>query len=428
MKKPTKNSFFCLSALLIALGMLSPSLSRAQSHLQILFDKQQSQVFGSENLITLHRGFYLAEDRYIPNKLFRETNFIRKTAGFGYRMVKLLLLDAQITHLVALSQHEVFGHGARFREMDYTKNSFNMNLYWPFGDGSGFANYGTRKVGNKTTAQEYLAINIGGVDGEMLMANNLGAQILLSDTLHYQQGLLYLFSQNNLMLYLWYTRFTPTHKLKASNDMMNFIRSIAGPFLYSHPIDNTYELHKLSLQSLITFANPLQIYSAFSIIYTYGVKGQSKMNKIPMIRMGKVRYLPMLGYALTPFGSQFHFVNYFRFKRMLLSADVAIGDNTFKNFYTLSLKGYNLIENRYIALNAHLDFWNQPVLELDDYNKPTGGNALGGAIKADIMIRPFKLPNKLGLYVETGYKTKGYLRGETLAASFILRYGISLHL
>ncbi len=328
---------------------------------------------------------------------------------------------------IALSQHEVFGHGARFREFEYEKNSFNLNLYPPFGNGSGFSQYGTLKKGYKSpTTQEYMAINIGGVDGEMLLANNIASQTLLDDTLHYRQGLLYVITQNNLLLYLWHTRYTKPENILPGNDMINYMNGIN--YFYPHTTDKTYDIKKLSNQSLISFANPLQIYSAFSILYTYGIKGQKPLKKIPMIKFGTLRYLPAFNYSLTPFGSQYHFINYIRYRSMLFSGDFNMGDNTFNKFFGLSIKGYNIVNKKRITFNLHLDVWNQPELELEKYSLEKLENKIGEAIKMDLMLRPLNRQNKLGLFVQTGYKTKGYLMGETLAESFILRYGISLHL
>ncbi len=418
-------SFFLLKILTISL--LVSLNTKAQSYSQIIFDENQSQNFGSANLITLHKALYLFEDKHLRDTLFKENNFIKKTGGFGYRMAKLLLLDAQIDCFTALLQHEVFGHGARYREYGYKGNSFNLNLYFPFGDGSGFAQRGVLRPGYKSpTYQENISIAIGGVDAEMLLANNITNQMLLDDTLHYRQGLLYLISQNNGLLYLWSTRLENPAKIKSNNDMVAYINDMN--FFYAKPNTEKYNLNTLSNQSLISFANPIQIYSALSILYTYGIKGQKQLSKIPMIKLGNVRYLPAFNYSLTPFGSQYHFINYVRFKSMLLNADFMLGDNAFNNFYGISLKGFNLINKKRITLNFHLDIWNQPNLELDNYSKPTGANQTGGACKVDIMLRPFSKQNKLGLFVQTGYKTKGYITGEALAESFILRYGISLHL
>jgi len=420
--------FFLLRIILIVIIGITISVhSHGQSYSQVIFDKQQSQYFGSDNLITIHHALYSFEDKYIRDTLFRENNFLKKAAGIGYRMAKLLLLDAQVDGFIALAQHEVFGHGARFREFGFEKNSFNLNLYPPFGDGSGYARYGTLKKGWKyPTTQEYMAVNIGGVDGEMLLANNLSSQILLDDTLHYRQGLQYVIAQNNLLLYLWSTRFSKPENISAGNDMVNYMNAIN--YIYPHPTDKVYDVKKLSNQSLISFANPLQLYSAFSILYTYGIKGQKQIKKLPMIKFGNLRYLPALNYSLTPFGSQFHFINYIRYKRMLFSGDFNLGENTFNNFYGVSLQGFNIIDNKRITLNFHIDFWNQPELELDSYLMPAATHKTGEAFKVDLMLRPFKQPNKLGIFLQTGYKTKGYLTGESLAESFILRYGISLHL
>ena len=425
MIKHLRNPFLCGIICLILWQTLSFRVD-GQSNSAIIFDQHQSAVFGSYNLLTLHRGLYTLEDKYIPNQPFRENNFWKKTAGFGYRLVKLLALDAQIDHLMALTQHEVFGHGSRFREFGYTGNSFNLNMYFPFGNGSGFARWGT--LGPKytyPTTQEVMTMQLSGVGGEAQLANDLSAQILSDDTLHYRQGMLYLIAQNNLLLYTFYTRFTPTKNLKAGNDMVNYMNQIN--YLYLIPVGKNYNITRLSNQSLLALANPLQAYAAFSILYTYGIKGQSQLKRLPMIRMGKVRYLPALGYALSPFGGEFHFINYIRYKSILFCGDFSLGDNTFKDFYGISLKGYNILNLKWLALNAHLDFWNQPKLELDSYQKPAVGNDPGAAVKLDMMLHPFKLPHQLGIFLQTGYKSKGYLLGETLAPSFILRYGISMH-
>ena len=399
----------------------------AQSYSPIIYDNQQSQYFGAYNLITLQQSLYSFEDKYIRDTIFKENNFFKKTLGFGYRMSKLILLDGQVDGFIALSQHEAFGHGARYRELGYTSNSFNLNLYPPFGNGGGFAQRGILQSDyTNPTYQENIAVNIGGVDAEMLLANNLANQILLNDTLHYRQGILYLVSQNNLLLYLWHTRYTKPANIKAGNDMVNYINNVN--YFYPHPANKNYDLEKLSAQSLLSFANPVQLYSAFTILYTYGIKGQKQLKKIPMIKFGSVRYLPAFNYSLTPFGSQYHFINYIRYKSILFTGDFNLGDNTFNKFYGVSINGFNLVDKKGIGLNLHFDIWSQPDLELEKYLAPSPVNKIGEAFKIDLMLRPFNRKNKLGLFMQLGYKTKGYITGEPLAESFILRYGISLHL
>ncbi|MEI6851249.1 MAG: hypothetical protein WCL06_00340 [Bacteroidota bacterium] len=405
-----------------------PTHALGQSYSKLVFDGKQSETFGSYNLITAHHVLYGFEDRYLPDTLLRRNTFLKRSVNFSYRLVKLFFLDAQLDGLIALTQHEVFGHGARFREYGFKKNSFNLNLYPPFGDGSGFAQRGTLQAGLKwPTYQENIAVNTSGVQAEMLLANDLTAEMLLNDTLQYRQGLLFLISQNSEMLYLWMTRLQSPSKIKPGNDMANYISSVN--YFYGRGINNLYDIKALSEQSLISTANPMQAYAIYSIVYSYLIKGQKGMYRIPMIPLGKkLRYLPAFNFSLTPFGSQFHFVNYFRYKKMLLSCDIHVGDNRYKDFYGITAKGYNLIDKRWITLNVQADFWNQPRLELEDYALPSSVNLPGGAIKASVMLRPIKLPHKLGLFIEAGYKTKGYMDGEYLAETLLLRYGLSLHL
>jgi hypothetical protein len=399
----------------------------AQSYSQLIFDQHQSEYFGAHNLSTLHHALYSFEDRFLPDTILKKNRFPKRFGNFGYRLVKLYFLDAQFDGFIALMQHEIFGHGARYREFGYKNNSFNLNLYPPFGDASGFAMRGTLRPTYKSpTYQENIAIHTSGVEAEMLLANNIAAEILLNDTVNYRQGLLFLIAQNNELLYLWSTRLTSTAHINAGNDMNNYINDVN--YFYSKPGIKGYDINQLSNQSIISLANPIQVYAAFAIVYSYLIKCRKQMNKIPMIRLGRLRYLPAFNYSLTPFGSRFHFVNYLRFQKMLFSCDFNMSDKHFRDFYGIAFKGYNIINQKWITINAHAEFWNQPILELNQYTMPVSMNKAGGGFKVDILFRPVKLPGRLGLFVETGYKTKGYMDGEVVAESFILRYGLSVHL
>jgi hypothetical protein len=418
---------FCKNYFFILILVIFAAESKAQSYSTLIFDESQSQNFGASNLLTLHKALYSFEDRHIRDTLFRENTFLKKAAGFGYRMAKLYLLDAQIDGFIALAQHEAFGHGARYREFGYKENAYGFSLYPPFGTGHGFTQRGTLRPGFKyTTYHQNIASAIGGVDAEKLLADNLTSQILLDDTLHYRQGLIYLISQNNLPFYLFSTRYSNPENIKPNNDMVAYITEMN--YFHSNLPGYKYDVQRLSNQSLISFINPVQVYSAFSILYTYGIRGKKQLRKIPMFKFGGLRYLPGLNYSLTPFGAQYHFINYFRYQRMLFFADLNYGDNTFFNFHGISLKGYNVVNSKRITVNVHLDGWNQPELALDNYSTSALSNKTGGAAKVDLLFRPFIRENKIGIFIQAGYKTKGYLTGEPLAETFIIRYGLSFHL
>ncbi len=414
-----KNLFIFL------LFVLSISITNkivAQSYSTIIIDKNQSEYFGANNLIMLQKSVYLFQDKYIPDTLIKENNFFKKTVGFGYRMGKLFILDFQEDFFIALLQHEAIGHAARYREFGHEANSFQFSPFFPFGTGGGSASPGKLKPGNTISPHESVTKILGGNEANLVLANTLSSQFLLDDTLHFRQALLYLTAQNNLLNYIRITKYS-----KNGGDVSAYISSING--LYGKNSTSFYDIKKISRQSLVSLLNPTQLYSVYTVLFQYGIKGKKQLNKIPMIKMGNVRYLPAFNYNLTPFGSEYILSNIVRHKHRLYSLDFNLGDNTFNKFYGGSLKIFNLIDTKRIGINLNCNVWNQPELELkkEFANVTNYPSKIGGAVKVDLMIRPFKLKNKLGIFLQTGYKSKGYVMGEDLAETFILRCGISLH-
>lgn len=400
--------------------------SYGQYNSPFIYDSHQSEYVGACDLITLHRSVYSFQDKYIPDTLFSERKLFRKTAGFGYRIGKLFLLDVQEDFFISLIQHEAFGHGARYREFGYKENSYYLSPFFPFGTSSGYARSGELKQGEIVTYHESVAKVFSGNEANLVLANTLSSQFLLNDTIHYRQALLYLISQNNQLEYIWVTRLKkvsdPT--FAASGDIGTYISSVN--YLYGPGSSSGYDIEKLCLQSMVSLINPVQLYTAYTILVEYGIKGKKELGGIPMIRIGNARYLPLLNYNLTPFGSEYLFTNFIRHKQRLFNFDLSLGDNTFNRSFGGTFKVLNVIDRQRLGINMSCSFWNQPELELEKYQMSETANKTGGSFKVDIMLRPFKLKNNLGMFIQTGYKSKGYTMGELLDETFILRYGISL--
>lgn len=396
---------------------------QAQSYSQLIYDNEYSAQMGAGNLITLHHALYNFTDKHIRDTFVAENTFLKKSAGVGYRLAKLFLLEHPIDQFISLAQHEVFGHGFRYREFEYENVFYNLKIGYPYGKGGGYSGSWGARI--PPTTQERNTLNIGGVEGNRLLADNITYQILLDDEIHYRQGSLFYIAQNNLLRYLWSSR-NGSRSLNGSNDMSNYINIVNTQ--YASGKADGYNLTVLSNQSLISLINPMQLYAVYSMLYTYGIKGEKSLKRIPMIQFKNITYLPALNYSLTPFGSQYHFVNYVKYKTSLVSADFMHGDNMFNTFYGVSLKGFNLLNTQRVSLNLHIDIWNQPELELEKYSTLKKPNVTGEAVKLDIQFRPYVRPNKLGLFVQAGYKSKGFVMGEMLKETYILRCGVSMHL
>jgi hypothetical protein len=412
----TMRPVFILTTVLLCLAGLNVS---AQADYHLIYDHSQSMIFGAENEIFVHRAVYSFQDQYIPDTLRNERG-VRKAAGFGYRMGKLLLLDLQEDYLFFITQHEVFGHGARFREFGSEHNKFEITLAFPFGTGSGSALWGT---GYKTTPHRSISVNMGGVEGEDVMANTLTENILLSGRLHYRQALLFLLARNGELAYVLKDRFFSNKT--GGGDMAGYIKNFNT--IYGTP-GRSYSIEKMSVQNMVTFINPLQLYSAFTLLYTYGIKGRKYLPVIPMLRIGNVKYLPYLNYELTPFGNEFVLSNNVLYKNSLITADLGISEGTLTSHQRLRVHMINAFSRKTFKANVHFTLWNEPELELESYSTRHDNNVQGGLVKADVIIKPSKQNDVFGFFLQAGYKTKGFETGEQLDKGLILRYGLNFTL
>lgn len=400
--------------------------AKSQSFSHLVYEANKSQYFGAANIPFIHKAIYTFEEKYLPDTLFSEKTFLRKTGGIGYRLSKLFFLDLQTDRYLSLVQHEVFGHGARYREFGHRENTYNMNLFFPFGTGGGFARSGPVESGFIISADERIMKTIGGSEGNLVLGNVLASEMLLEKSIHYRDALLYLNSHNDLLGYIWYTRYLDSQNdIPSSNDMSSYIFEMNSRY---SGITENYDIKKLSRQSLMSLLNPLRLYSAFTIGYTYLVKGKPRLTKIPMIQIGKISYLPMIIYKLTPWGTEFQMILNLMSEKRVLSIEAGMSDGTFKKYYSGGFKIFNLWNTDRFNMNFQLNAWHQPELNLENPSFEENENILGAMLKTEIHFAPLKNYSNSRFYLQTGFKTKGYAVGEPLAETILLRFGLSFKL
>ena len=408
---------------LLIIFLFSSSFVYSQIPNYLLFDKYKSQSFGAENGITLHKFFYTKSDEFIPLKFNEENTFLKKSSGMGYRFLKLALLDLQVDWMFMLTQHEVFGHGSRYREFGFTNNSYNLNLLPPFGSGGGFAVSGILKPNKLVTESEFSAILFSGNESNVLFSDKIASRLVLQKDIHYRKALLYLMTKNNLIFYIWSDKLFDANKT-IDGDVERYVDLLYG--LYSDNKRRGDNLNRISKQSLISLLNPFQWYSAYVLTKDYLIDGNTNGKKMPSIHFSKFNYLPALGYNLTPFGSEFIFTNYFFTNEQSLQLNVNYGDQTYFDFYSGGIKAFNLFPSPKLYFGVDLQVWSQPELQLEDQTKMVNKAQIGGLLKVDLSYYPFQNQNYFGAFVQLGYKTKGYSLGEKLEEGLILQFGISL--
>lgn len=394
--------------------MLTPT--QAQVPNLIIFDKDQSQQFGASNLLTIHNLAYHYLGEIVPVKIWDETKFVNKAAGIGYRALRLGVTGFQLDVNTVLFQHEVFGHGARFREFGFKEIQYTFNHFFPFNFG------GTAGSGGKTypvTSYQGLMILSGGVEGDQILSEQLEERIIAIGKFHYRQSLLFLVSRNNLLRYA-------RKDINNSGDISSYANGLNN--LYSHFSQNSTSAKSIFNQALVVLLNPMQLLSILNLGKDYLINGDTKKKEIPFIEFKNIKYIPSMNYNLTPFGGEFIINNYFSKNEKLLLIRVRKGDNTFANFYGGGIKILNLINKSNFKLNASSDFWVQPEYTIGLSNGiKTIDEGLGFMIKSSASYFPW-IDKKIGLYGQIGYKTNGYLMGEMLDKGILLRLGLALYI
>lgn len=389
----------------------------------LLYDKNQSQSFGAENSITAHKYLTKISDQLIPISFHEENSFSKTTLGISYRLVKLGLLDLQIDWLFMLTQHEVFGHGARAREFGYIENKYEIHPAPPYSDGSSRTFLGTLKKDEIFTVNKIIPFEAGGGEANLMLSQRLMPRLLLGNKMHYREGSLYLLTQNNLFFSIWNEHLSMGSKVKFNGDIRRYVDLMNGR---QFSRENRYSIKQLANQSLISLLNPIQFYAGYGLFKSYLVDGESFLDNIPMIKFATFKYLPTFDYNLTPFGAEFISNHYFVSSDRLYQINLNYGDKVFFDFYGTGLKIFNIVPSSKFYLGAEVQLWLQPELQLGEISVMTNDPQRGGMFKADVSYFPFPNSPTFGFYSQIGYKSKGYALGEKLEEGLITQFGISL--
>ncbi len=121
----------------------------------LLIDSDLSMRSGSEDIITFHQGLALLEDYLIGTTWFPKFSFLGKTGNVLARAAKYVVLDTPVDYFSIILAHEYFGHGARYRELNFDHIDYGYDWPPPYGPGGGYASLG---IDDPISRHELLAI------------------------------------------------------------------------------------------------------------------------------------------------------------------------------------------------------------------------------------------------------------------------------
>jgi hypothetical protein len=336
------------------------------------------------------------------------------------RAGELLLFWEPVNYMSVAVQHEVFGHGYRLRSIPTAEvDKYTFTIPPPYGRGAAATH---SQISPDTTAFELMDIDTGGVEATAIFANRLRMQWLKNGHINPRQSSLYYFAQHDLTNYALNMGNSDSHDIKNYTELLN--HTYAGSKLTRESLRN---------QALINLLDPFTYYSAYSA-WKFILTG--KEGSIPMIPIGSYKYLPGARLGLTPFGPEYYLENFLVKDNKPIYFYLRNGKHVGMNYMGLGIENPHQWDLGSFQIGYRADLWYQPAIDMQDskfalsqfeHTQNLQANTSNSRFGASIsLIAQKKLWDTGMLFVQVGVKSPGYLPGESLKSSMILRVGLTL--
>jgi hypothetical protein len=409
-------------ATLLATIVMTPLPAIGQEIPQvILFDPYMTPVAGAQGLLTVQHLVAAAEDRWLPTKIGEERSRPALALGILYRAGKLLGLDVPQDHFLMVVGHEVFGHGARFRELGDGRIGYGFDAPIPYGSGEAFTSFeGEFPV----SPLGLLAVSASGIEAQHAIADAITDKAVTRGRIHYREAWLYFESRLTAMTYI----LTASPHSSAGHDVADFLETFHDAC--TAPCMPLTRRH-VQQRALLALADPLLFYALYGFSGAYIGNG-STTGPIPMIPVGGgARVLPSAGYALTPYGGEWTVRTAIATGKQghgrrirLRGITLRVGDTGASTPWAVGARAAHVLRVKGLVFDAAVDVWRQPPLLADRTSDPL---RTGAAVTATVIL---PLPHWLrsdwtrGLHLTAGYKAEGFVPGEQLGRGVVLRAGV----
>ncbi len=391
---------------------------------EICYDLNMSPYAGGSDLLFSTRCIECGSS-YISEKI--GTAHSRSLAAKFFRFGELTALYLPLNYFASIVQHEVFGHGYRIRDINHGKihvTGYDFSFPPPYGPGNG-ATFFTLNPDTITTT-DLTCVSMAGLEAQSILAEQTAYKWLEDGFIDPKQTVLYLVSRFAINLY-------------GSSDENN----VDGHDLssYVESLNLTYTESQLAIKELrnlswINLADPLTYCAAYAWGY-YIFSG--KETKIPMIPLLGCEYLFGARLGLTPFGPEYFLDNYLVQRKKPIYFYVKGGMHAKNTYLGLGFFAPRIWTKHRWFFGARWDCWKQPQLllkpgdqplsEIDFrdppdpnhplYSCPTQHRSSYGC--AASFICGYQKNKAMGLGIELGFKTMGFLPGYSLKSSPVIR-------
>lgn len=391
----------------------------------IVFDQYMSPAAGAQGLLTVQHLLASAEDRWLPKKIGDERSRPKLALGILYRSAKFMALDVPQDHLLMVAAHEVFGHGARLRELGNGRIRYAFDAPIPYGSG----NASTRFDGEfPISPLASLNVAASGIEAQHAVADAITEKAVARGRIHYREAWLYFESRITGMTYI----LTASPHSAAGHDVADYLDTFEDAC--TRPCAAPTRKY-VQQRALIALADPLLYYAIYGFAASYIGAGNTT-GPLPLIPIGRgIRMLPSLGFSLAPYGAEWVGRSTFhtgergegRGKRVpgvtLTGVTLRIGNTGASTTWGVGVRAADVLRLRGLRVDATVEVWRQPELLTDKTSDPlhTGGGITGSVVVP--LPRRLRTPWTDAIFVTAGYKSQGYIPGEQLSGGGFLRAG-----
>jgi len=407
---------FAIAVLLVA---TTSTVAQERQPSAVILDSDMTPVAGTTDLLTLQRGLNRLETKLLPPAPFPETSRVKRLLGIGYRLGVSLAVDLPQDDFLMVFAHEVYGHGARLREIGAGGIRYGFDAPLPYGPGGAVTEFEGDLL---VTRADILAVDTAGIEAQNVLADVIDRQALVRGSLPHREGWLYLQSRLDGLRYIR----SVSPDSPEGHDVADFLRDLNDEC--APPACAPLDRRTLKHRALLMLAEPFLAYAAYGVAVSYLFLGQPSV-AVPMIPLPHdVRYLPALRFEMTPYGTEWSTEHNIVVDRRLMRMSLGVGDTRVGHAWDIGMFATNVVRNGPIAADVTADVWRQPRLDAspDSSGLETGGFAAATA-RVPLGIATQAI-GRIGLYFQAGYKSDGFVRGERLHAGPIVRAGLTFDL
>lgn len=412
-----------LSPMLDGGTTLTTDSSREQT-LEVLISPTFSMEAGARSIASLETLVFFYDDVLRSRVAFDDSTRLARGVAIGARTLKLALLDAPLVLFFTALQHEVFGHGARARELGFWP-SFWFQLPPPYSLLSPTQQHGAFTEGrfwNSIDAE--LAFTAGGIEANVLDGYLTAMRGLRAGRMHYAAELHYLASHAAYFTRILDPRVIGSDAANGSDPDV-YVLDLMTRFNQSGSKAMVTNSQRLRRAWLTQFADPLMWISLVHLVIGHIGQG-SRWLDIPRVKLGPLAVLPMTRFNLSPFGGE-HYVDLtFAHHDFLLETHVRFVSSGLATALGFGARIFSWKLKPWLELGGSFDVWTQPRLVTGDggrnfFDRP---QQAGLSVVVEGTWRPL---HAVGIVAQAGGKSNGAVMGQPFDAGFFGLVGLALY-